>query len=631
MDNNNGIPFNSEILRFLELALQISITKAKYSCLTDLTFFIALVSSTNTALYRRFLEIGKTEEEIQMAATQTFNQYSQTIYEQKPLKSICISNRSYTISDNLYVILKRATYIAENYYRRESTCTNDLIVACTEFMPDVFDDFLENLNAIPKPNNQLLKGETTMISIPTELSSCLTILNSNFSYDEVDCKILGRDEEVLKLVRILAKDTKRNAVLVGEPGVGKTALVEKFTWMIVTGNCPKKFENSIVVSLDVNAIIAGTQFRGSAELRFQKLIAFLEKNPNCILFIDEVHNLLGAGACRDGDLDLANALKPILARGKTQVIGATTSGEYDNYFSRDAALKRRFEKIEVHEPKTDEIYPMIKNQIQRLCESHNVLISKEIVDMIIFYASCFNFETKNPDRTLDLIDKSMVIAELSGESEVTRDDVLENFNVNKKAFEETPLKEKIALAYHEAGHYIVHRFADKLYNQKTIAVSIMPAEDYYGVNVFEYDKNIISPQSRDYYIQNIAAKLGGRIAEKMYSNELTAGASNDLKSATEIAENIVLKFGLSSSFSSNRAYLINNNINLINDTLIDKINEEIDKILEEANEYATKILMEHASYLDILQTALLEKGMLSEEEINTLFSEADKTFLTIIE
>ena len=125
------------------------------------------------------------------------------------------------------------------------------------------------------------------------------------------------------------------------------------------------------MSLDVNAIVAGTQYRGTAEERFRQLIQFLERNPRCILFVDEIHLLLGAGACRDGDLDLANALKPMLARGETRVIGATTEDEYKKYFSRDSALKRRFEPIEVREPRADEVYDMIKNQIKLLEETSN--------------------------------------------------------------------------------------------------------------------------------------------------------------------------------------------------------------------------------------------------------------------
>lgn len=133
--------------------------------------------------------------------------------------------------------------------------------------------------------------------------------------------------------------------MVGYPGVGKTAIIEKFVYSIVKGTCPEKFKDSVVLSLDVTSIVAGTQYRGQAEERFQDLIDFLENYPKCILFIDEIHTVLGAGACKDGELDLANALKPILARGDTQVIGATTFDEYEKYFQEMGHFKGGLKKL----------------------------------------------------------------------------------------------------------------------------------------------------------------------------------------------------------------------------------------------------------------------------------------------
>lgn len=222
------------------------------------------------------------------------------------------------------------------------------------------------------------------------------------------------------MVQILLKANKRNVILVGEPGVGKTALVEKLAWQIVTGNCVDDLKDCIIVSLDVNALIAGTKYRGMAEERFTILINFLESNPKCILFIDEVHLLLGAGSCADSSLDLANALKPLLARGTTRVIGATTSAEYEKYFSTDGALKRRFEKLYVKEPSSNEVLPMIRNQVKYLQDYHGVSISTHMLNYIMLNAACFNFETCNPDRTLDLVDKAMVSAKIDGKKKVQK-------------------------------------------------------------------------------------------------------------------------------------------------------------------------------------------------------------------
>lgn len=264
--------------------------------------------------------------------------------------------------------------------------------------------------------------------IPLELSSFLDILN-----DKVDsskpCEILMRDDETEALWNIMLKKNKRNAIIVGKAGVGKTALIERITYDINAKKCPKEFINFKVISLDVNALIAGTSFRGDAEERIMQLIDFLKKNHDVILFIDEVHTILGAGSCYEGEMDLANALKPILARGDTIVIGSTTVNEYEKYFQKDAALSRRFEKVEIKEPMAKDVYPMIKNKLKALSQFHGVKIQKRMVEYAIMIASCFAFDKKNPDKTLDLIDRAMVSAKRANKKYVDKESILKNFGI----------------------------------------------------------------------------------------------------------------------------------------------------------------------------------------------------------
>lgn len=590
--------------------------------------FTTLFIMPQAPMYNYFLSRGISEEEIEVKRTELFNKMIEDV-DSISLVQIVISKKPMVIDAEIMKLFDTAIEIGKRSYDTDTIGIDQLTEAFSELYNDKFMLVMRAFiptagmkNTSPE-SEKLREKQTETFDLPSDLSSFLTVLNNNYSKDSTECHICGREEETEKLIRILMKKTKRNAVLVGEAGVGKSALVEKFTWMLVTGNCPKQLQNCIVLSLDVNSIVAGTKYRGTAEERFSKLIYFLENNPNCILFVDEIHLLLGAGACKEGDLDLANALKPMLARGATRVIGATTENEYELYFSKDSALKRRFERVNVREPRAYEVYDMIKNQIKLLEQTHNTTISKELVDSVIFKASCFNFETRNPDRTLDLLDKTMVCAELDERSEVTEQDILKNFNVNQKKFDKMDEKNKMATAYHEAGHYILHRFAKELTEYVMLAVSIIPAENYLGVNVFEIDTDITPSKNKEYYIELIASFLAGRIAEKMYSETLTAGASSDLEKATRIAKDVVTRYGLDETLTQDRIYLQDIPNPMVNDQLISTINEHIAQVLAESRQYATNLLTKYRAYLDALANALCEKGMLSSSEIDELFKQVE--------
>lgn len=454
--------------------------------------------------------------------------------------------------------------------------------------------------------------------IPFQLASFLSTMN-----DKVDgkahCEILCRDKEVYAIWNICLKKNKRNTIIVGEPGVGKSALIEKLTHDINSGNCPEKFKKFKVIVLDVNALIAGTSYRGDAEERIKDLISFLETHHDVILFIDEVHTILGAGSCFEGEMDLANALKPILARGDTIVIGATTEEEYQKYFQKDGALSRRFEKVEVKEPLAEKVYPMIKNKLLSLTKYHGITISREMVDYCILVASCFAFEKKNPDKTLDLIDRAMVSASRAGKDHVDKDCVLENFGIYFEMWENMSLDSKKEVAYHEAGHYIVGKASGRLIRYNWLAVSIMPAEDYLGVTVFEDDDRKIPFANTDYYIDNIAFHLGGRVAENMFRKDFTSGASADLEQATKQAFNLVTKLGMGNDSIENRVYLNTECYPMFSEKAANLINEEINKVVKKSFDRATEILKVNTDILEAIVAALVEKRIMSETELDEIW------------
>ena len=485
---------------------------------------------------------------------------------------------------------------------------------------DYFDllDEIYNLNEVEGYENEVSSNSE---KLPKNLSDFVTVLSSKYK-GVSECEILGRDKECRDTMRILQKRGKKNVILVGEAGVGKSSIAEKIAYDIANGNCPDSLKDNVVFQLNVNSSIAGTTLRGMAEERFKFLIEYLEKHENVILFIDEIHMAIGAGeTSAKGENDMSNALKPFLASSKAKVIGATTEEEYNKIIATDSAFKRRFKKIVVKEPKSKDVYPMLKNAIKAHEKFHGVTIGKEMVEYAILISACFNNTTKNPDRTNDLIDTSMVIAKEKGLKEVTRECILENFDINFEKFKNMSIEEKKATAYHEAGHYLVWRLSSNiLKGEKGIAVSIMPAEGYLGVTVFDdmTDEVNINP-NRDYFIKSFASDLAGRIAEELFVLDVNSGASADLKNANKKAYTMICNYAMNNK-DDYLTFIEDNNYHMINEKTIDYINQERAKLLKDASEYAKGILNDNRELLDKLVNALLEKGILDENDLNEIFS-----------
>ena len=219
--------------------------------------------------------------------------------------------------------------------------------------------------------------------------------------------VIGRDEEIRRLLQILARRTKNNPILLGEPGVGKTAIVEGLAQRIVSGDVPENLKSKVIVSLDMGLLIAGAKFKGEFEERLKAVIKEVtDSDGEIILFIDEIHVLIGAGGGNDGAMDAANLLKPALARGSLHAIGATTLNEYQKYIERDKALERRFQSVQVAEPNLQDAISILRGIKDKYELHHGVQIKDEAIILAVELSSRYITDRFLPDKAIDLIDEA---------------------------------------------------------------------------------------------------------------------------------------------------------------------------------------------------------------------------------
>ena len=237
-----------------------------------------------------------------------------------------------------------------------------------------------------------------------ELTDFATDLNESAKQGKID-PVIGRDTEIQRVIQILSRRTKNNPVLIGEPGVGKTAIAEGLAQRIVTGNVPEILRNKRIISLSISSMLAGAKYRGEFEERLKKAIDEVQQHDDMIIFIDEIHTLVGAGAT-EGAMDAANILKPALARGEFQVIGATTLDEYKKHIEKDAALERRFQPVQVGEPNEEDALEILKGLRDRYEAFHKAKITDEALKAAVTLSSRYITDRFLPDKAIDVVDEA---------------------------------------------------------------------------------------------------------------------------------------------------------------------------------------------------------------------------------
>lgn len=225
--------------------------------------------------------------------------------------------------------------------------------------------------------------------------------------------LIGRDLEINQIAQVLCRRKKNNPILIGEAGVGKSAIIEGLALRIVEGNVPLKLLNSTIYAIDVGSVIAGTKYRGEFETRIKKILAEIEKDNSVIIFFDEIHMIVGAGQSNSGGMDFSNILKPVLASGRLRCIGATTNHDYKNSFDKDKALARRFTQIKIEEPSQDECLQILQKIAPLYEKFHNVVYEQEAIKACVNLSSKYITEKHLPDKAIDLMDEAGAKAQLN--------------------------------------------------------------------------------------------------------------------------------------------------------------------------------------------------------------------------
>ena len=271
---------------------------------------------------------------------------------------------------------------------------------------DMYSDIAKTLNEFEESinNSNQEKQEPNSYNSTQSLNQFGTDLTKQAREGKLD-PVIGRNEETDRVIEILSRRTKNNPCLIGEPGVGKTAVIEGLAQKIINGNIPENLKNKRVITLDITSMVAGAKYRGDFEERVKKCLAEVKKAQDIILFIDEIHTIVGAGAA-EGAIDAANILKPLLARGEIQVVGATTIKEYRKYIEKDSALERRFQSVYIEEPSIDDTIRILKGIRDKYEAHHNVKITNDAIVAATHLSSRYINDRFLPDKAIDLIDEA---------------------------------------------------------------------------------------------------------------------------------------------------------------------------------------------------------------------------------
>lgn len=459
---------------------------------------------------------------------------------------------------------------------------------------------------------QLITAKST---VPVQLKDYLIDLSASKKSTQTE-KISSRDEEIEKLWSCMLLKQKSNAIIVGEHGVGKTTMFHEVVRQLKTGEAPSQIASCKIIQLNTSKLL---KIKSDYSIKhvISAIVKYLKKNKNnIILYVDDLLTM-------KYDIYLAQLLIIILKKLNVKFVASITYENYENYFEADDTICKYLNPIYLTEPDIEDIYEIVLSKVLKLQKKYGIKISEEMINFAIF-TGCHlsSSNSAEPESTIDVINFAFADAKRINSKEVSKKNILRYYFINFKLDKKAENNEKKIVAYHEAGHYLVVRYSENLRAYKNAYVSILPFKNALGQTTSYEEVGKQLTFDKEFFIDQIANALGGRVGEEMYTNKYSSGALGDLNMASEMAAQVIMYYGLSSrEDDKNKCYIAGEMHELLTDEIKNEINNEVTELIKEGYDRATKIIHEHKELHEKIVSKLLEERVLMGTELDEICKE----------
>ena len=430
-------------------------------------------------------------------------------------------------------------------------------------------------------------------------------------------KIVGRDKEIERVWLYLSQKDRNNVFIIGDPEVGKTVLGVEIARQIACNECPKEFRKHRVLMLDVDSLLKELDVEKDEKVswsfnrKFEKLQKYIIENKDkIILYIDKAILL-------KTNVTLTKVFH-MLVKNDVPILTTSSVEDFEDFFLNDFYIDKYLNFVYLDEPQIKEVQPMIQGKIDKLKEIYKIGISDEVVKFAI-YTSELNYTISyNPGNTINVLKRAFIQAKRKGKKKVDKQTVLSCYDIDYKMYNKMKDTTKKATAYHEAGHYLVNVMTDASKDMTIGFVSILPMNGFLGVNWVYYDDSQDAVPSKEYYLNTIAMRLAGRVAEKKITNKATSGAYSDLESANVIAREASMKCGLSEESDNKNRHYDYEDYYLLSESKKSQLDAERQKFIDEGYSIAEKIIDENEELLGIIAGRLIKDEILTGEQLEEI-------------